>query len=91
MGAVSFRVMPLQVSYLGFAGNLAAGAISFLIVRLMDFPHAWMNVVIKGSAALLIYALLVCLMNPTVRRVVLNWRKAAASQGEKTRPQLVVN
>ena len=68
MGAVSFRLMPLQLSYIGFAGNLIAGATAFFIVRMLDFHHAWMNVVIKSLVALVIYAVLVCLMNPAIRR-----------------------
>jgi len=68
MSAVSFRLMPLQLSYIGFAGNLIAGATAFFIVRMLDFHHAWMNVVIKSLVALVIYAVLVCLMNPAIRR-----------------------
>lgn len=68
MGVVSFRLMPLQVSYLGFAGNLAAAAITFAGVRMVQFQHPWMNVMVKGLLAAFIYAALVCLMNPTVRR-----------------------
>lgn len=71
MGAVSFRLMPLQLSYVGFAANLIAGAMSFFVVRMMDFHHAWLNVVIKAFAALAIYALFVCLLNNQIRRAAL--------------------
>ena len=91
MGAVSFQLMPLQLSYVGFAANLMAGATSFFVVRMMDFHHAWMNVVIKAFIALAIYALLVCLLNPAVRNLVLNWGKPAVPKTEQAHAELVVN
>lgn len=68
MGVVSFQLIPLHVSYLGFAANLTAAAITFAAVRLLQFPHAWMNVTVKGLSGLLIYSALVYLMNPVARR-----------------------
>ncbi|HEY6348995.1 MAG TPA: oligosaccharide flippase family protein [Candidatus Angelobacter sp.] len=91
MGVVSFRLMPLQLSYSGFAFNLLAGGIAFGVVRLMQFQHAWLNVLMKGSLALAIYAALVCLMNPAVRSLILNWRNPSAPKAEPARVELVVN
>jgi O-antigen/teichoic acid export membrane protein len=91
MGNVSFRLIPLQISYAGFACNLAAAAITFAIVRLVQFHHAWANVIAKGSLALLVYAVLVCLMNPTARRMALNWLRSSRKEAEQPRPELVVN
>lgn len=68
MGAVSFRLLPLQLSYSGFALNLLAGAITFGVVRLIQFPHAWMNVAVKGLLAVLVYTALVYAINPAMRR-----------------------
>jgi O-antigen/teichoic acid export membrane protein len=91
MGAVSFRLMPLQVSYGGFVGNLAAGTLSVAAVRLFQFHHAWVNVIVKGSLALLMYAALVCLMNPVARRFLMNWTRFSTKDDKERRPQLVVN
>lgn len=91
MGTVSFRLMPLQLSYVGFIANLVAGAVSFFVVRMLNFHHAWMNVVIKASGALAIYAVLVCLLNPAARNVILNWRRPQVPETEQTHAELVVN
>jgi|SRR5579864_87816 len=91
MGAVSFRLLPLQISYSGFAGNLMAGASTFAVVRLVQLHHAWMNVMVKGSLALLLYITLVCLMNPAARRLALNWLRSSAKKAEQSRPELAVN
>ncbi|HLJ25250.1 MAG TPA: oligosaccharide flippase family protein [Candidatus Angelobacter sp.] len=80
MGNVSLRLLPLQISYAGFAFNLAAAAGTFAIVRLAQFHHAWVNVLVRGALGLFIYAALVCLMNPAVRRPVSRWLKPAVKE-----------
>lgn len=91
MGAVSFRLMPLQISYFGLAGNLAAASIAFAILRLLQFHHATVNVAVKGLLALLIYGGLVCVMNPVVRRAVVRWFNPGTKEAEQPHPELVVN
>lgn len=91
MGAVSFKLMPLQLSYAGFVLNLVAGAIAYVAVRWLQFQHAWMNVAVKGLLGLLIYGVLVCLLNPAVRNVISNWRKPAPAKSEQAHGELAVN
>lgn len=91
MGVVSFRLLPLQISYGGFACNLAAAAATFAGIQFLQLSHAWMNVAIKGSLALLVYGVLVCVMNPVVRRAVLKWLRPTAKQAERPHPEFVVN
>ena len=91
MGAVSFKLMPLQLSYAGFVLNLVAGAIAYVAVRWLQFQHAWMNVAVKGLLGLLIYGVLVCLLNPAVRNVISNWRKPAPAKPEQAHGELAVN
>lgn len=73
MGSVSFRLLPLKISYAGFAGNLAAAAATFAVLRLVEFHHAWVNVAVKGLLAFFMYGVLACLMNPVARRAVLKF------------------
>src|SRR5215469_16727228 len=89
MGAISFRLLPLRVSYGGLAANLVAGALTFAVVRLMEFHHAWLNAVVKGSLGLLVYLALVCVMNPTAKRMALNWLKLSGKKAGQSRPELV--
>jgi O-antigen/teichoic acid export membrane protein len=91
MGRVSFRLLPLQVSYSGFALNLMAAAATFAVVRLMQFHQAWMNVAVRGSLALAVYAVLVCCMNPAIRRAVFNRLNPKVKPAEPSRPELVIN
>jgi O-antigen/teichoic acid export membrane protein len=91
MGRMSFRLLPLQVSYGGLASNLVAAAVTFGIVRLMQFQHAWLNVLLKGSIAFLLYGILVWRMNAQVRRAASNWRKPKLREPEQPQPELVVN
>jgi len=44
--------------------------VTFAIVRFIVFSHAWVNVLVKGGVAFLLYGLLVYLMNSSVRRAV---------------------
>lgn len=91
MGVVSFRLLPLQVSYGGFVCNLAAAGITFVGLRFIQFSHAWMNVAIKGTFSLLVYGALVCVMNPVVRKAILKWLRPTAKQAEQQHPEFVVN
>lgn len=88
MARESFRLLPLDISYLGFAANLAAGTIAFLIVRFIQLQNVVLDAVIKSVTAMAIYGIVVFLLNPVLRRTALNWRRPKTAPAS---PELVVN
>jgi len=91
MGFVSFRLLPLQINYAGFAFNLVAAAATFAMVRLVQFHLAWANVVVRGLLGLFLYVVLVCFMNPAVRRAAFNCFNPAVKETEQSPPELVIS
>ena len=59
-----FKLMPLDVSYLGFAGNLVAGTAAYFTVRFIQLQNVVVDAVVKSAAALVIYGIAVFLLNP---------------------------
>lgn len=88
MARESFRLMPLDISYWGFAGNLVAGTIAFFVVRFIQLQNVVLDAMVKSAAALVIYATVVFLLNPVMRRAALNWRRPKTAPAS---PELVVN
>jgi hypothetical protein len=62
--------MPLRIRYWGFALNVGAAGLTYAIIEQLQFQRASVNVVAKGSLALVVYASLVYLLNPDLRAAV---------------------
>lgn len=88
MARESFQLMPLDISYVGFAGNVLAGAVAYFVVRLIQLHSVLLDAAIKATAAISIYAIGVFLLNPVLRQAVMNWRSPKV---ERASPELVVN
>jgi O-antigen/teichoic acid export membrane protein len=88
MAQQSFRLLPLEISYRGFAANLVAGTIAFVIVRFIQFQHPIANVLTKSAAAFFLYVPLVLLLNPVLRQAALSLRRVA---GKPASAELAVN
>lgn len=84
MGRVSFRLMPLKLNYLGMTGNLLAAAVAYVAVRPLELQHALLNAVVKGLLALCLYAVLVGLMTPGIRKAVFRRRGPAMEKPHGT-------
>ncbi|HLJ90403.1 MAG TPA: oligosaccharide flippase family protein [Candidatus Angelobacter sp.] len=97
MGRVSFRLMPLQLSYSGFAWNVVAASVTYFLLRSIELRSALLSAAVKSLSAMIVYSLLVCLLNPVVRRQVWNQiakaksAKAKESSPEAARSELAVN
>lgn len=91
MGRVSFRLMPLKVSYAGLGMNLVAAAITFVAVRPLDVHHALLNAVVKGLAAMVLYAALISLLNPGIRVMLLRWYKTKVAKRQTATAKLAAN
>jgi O-antigen/teichoic acid export membrane protein len=88
MARESFRLLPLDISYLGFAGNLVAGAAGYFAARFIQLQNVVLDAAIKSAAALVIYGLAVFLLNPVLRSAALNWRRPKPTPAS---PELLVN
>ena len=88
MARESFRLMPLDISYFGFAGNLVAGAAAYFVVCLIQVHNVVLDAAIKAAAALAIYGIGVFLLNPVLRQAALKWRRPRVAPSS---PELVVN
>lgn len=86
MARISFRLMPLKISYTALACNVLAAAVVFFAVRPIDFHHAVLNAGVKALLALVLYAALVCLMNPGIRKTVLRWVRPRTGNSAESAP-----
>ena len=91
MGRVSFRLLPLKISYAGVGMNLLAAAVTFIVVRPIDFHRALLNAAVKGLLAMALYAVLISLLNPGIRRALLQWCKAKITKPETAPSKLAAN
>ena len=67
MGRVSFRLMPLQISYAGFFANLVSAGVTYVLISRITIERALPSAVVKGSLGLLLYGTLASILNPVVR------------------------
>lgn len=91
MGRVSFRLMPLNISYVGFAGNLLAAVIAFVVIRPLDFHHAVLNVAVKGLLAMVLYAMLIGLLNPVFKKTLVQLWRSKVGKHESVPPGLATH
>jgi len=84
MGKVSFRLLPLSINYAAFAANLLAAAVTYIAVSQLSFQKALLSAMVKGCIALLLYAVLVCFINPVVRAEVLRRISSARKEAESS-------
>ncbi len=91
MARASFRLLPLQVSYSGLLWNLAAGVLTFVIVRPLGLSNALASAVAKGSLGLLTYAVLVCALNPGVRNEAIALVHSRSHGAETHGAEVMVN
>ncbi len=90
MGHISFRLLPLKINYIGLACNALAALVAFVVIHPLEFHSSLVNAAVKSGLALLIYAALICLLNPAVREELLKRFRSGAKEGEPARSPLVV-
>lgn len=84
MGRVSFRLMPLQISYVGFFANVVAAGVTYALVHRIIIEKALPSAVVKGSLGLLVYGGLTSILNPVVRAQVAGRLRALGKKGHST-------
>ena len=89
MGHISFRLLPLKINYIGFACNALAALLAFVMIRPLEFHNALVNTAAKSGLALLIYAALICLLNPAIREELLKRFRSRVKEGKPARSPLV--
>jgi O-antigen/teichoic acid export membrane protein len=67
MGRVSFRLMPLQVSYAGFFANVVSAVVTYGLISRIIIEKALPSAIVRGSLGLLLYGMLASILNPVVR------------------------
>jgi O-antigen/teichoic acid export membrane protein len=72
MGRVSFRLIPLQISFVAFFANLASAGVTYALISRITIEKALLSAVVKGLLGLLLYTVLASLFNPVVRPQVAN-------------------
>jgi O-antigen/teichoic acid export membrane protein len=72
MGRVSFRLIPLQISFVAFFANLASAGLTYALISRITIEKALLSVIVKGLLGLTVYAALASLLNPVVRAQLLN-------------------
>jgi O-antigen/teichoic acid export membrane protein len=90
MGKVSFGLLPLTINYKAFAGNLLSAVVTYVAISQLHFQKALLGVTVKGSLALFLYAILVCMINPVVRAEVLKRVNAAKKRSKSAESEFVI-
>lgn len=89
MARVSFRLIPLRISYVGFSTNLLAAAATYLLISRITIEKALLSATVKGILGLVLYGVLAVMLNPVVRPQIIerlrNMRKRK-SLGSETTP-----
>lgn len=91
MGRASYRLLPLSVSYGAFAANVFAAGVTYAVVSQLSIQKALLSAAVKGCLALLLYAVLVCLINPVVRAEASRRIGAAKRKRKSAESEVVVN
>jgi O-antigen/teichoic acid export membrane protein len=91
MGRVSFRLLPLKISYAGLGINLLAAVITFFAIRPLEFHHALLNAAVKGLLSLALYAVLISLLNSAIRTTLLQWWRPRIAKPEAASAKLAAN
>ena len=76
LAGASFRYLRLRVRFRALLGQIAAAGIAWGLASRVELTHSFLNLVTRATLALILYAGMVYLFDPWVRRVVLQvWKR----------------
>jgi O-antigen/teichoic acid export membrane protein len=91
MGRVSFRLLPLQISYSGFLWNMAAGALTYVVIRPIHLYSALASAGVKGSLGALTYSIFLFALNPGIRNQLAGMLRQRHDAGKAHRAEMAVS
>jgi hypothetical protein len=82
MGRASFRIMPFRIEWWAILRYLALACGCIYLVSYIRFANQMVEFLIKGTAAVLVYALGLLILEKGVREFVLDRFRASSSGAE---------